>query len=284
MDAELLKLDVRTGLIVDFQDTVRTRQYLSLQPVSWKEETKGSQTLFVIEARPPAEAIEPYVPLYWTDCGLFASDGRQNRIERAYGLYQRARLEKNPDSRLKMLECVVWLAPEYGRAGYDYVATLKKLGRDAEAVAQQARLGEYAQPAIKAPGKFENKINFVGATIEPPNPKPGSQVAVTYHWQCQPRSAIDKWAVFVHFRSNGKIIFQDDHSLMFDIPISEARKQRFPLTFRSTRMVKIPETASGEIDLCIGLVNPVTGKQSSLSSAYKMRRNNLVMSAALKVQ
>jgi hypothetical protein len=284
MDAELLKLDVRTGLIVDFQDTVRTRQYLSLQPVSWKEETKGSQTLFVIEARPPAEAIEPYVPLYWTDCGLFASDGRQNRIERAYGLYQRARLEKNPDSRLKMLECVVWLAPEYGRAGDDYVATLKKLGRDAEAVAQQARLGEYAQPAIKAPGKFENKINFVGATIEPPNPKPGSQVAVTYHWQCQPRSAIDKWAVFVHFRSNGKIIFQDDHSLMFDIPISEARKQRFPLTFRSTRMVKIPETASGEIDLCIGLVNPVTGKQSSLSSAYKMRRNNLVMSAALKVQ
>jgi hypothetical protein len=71
---------------------------------------------------------------------------------------------------------------------------------------------------------------------------------------------------------------------MFDIPISEARKQRFPLTFRSTRMVKIPETASGEFDLSMGLINPVTGKQSSLSSPYMMRRNNLVMPAALKVQ
>lgn len=284
MEAELLKLDVRTGLIVEFQDGVRTRQWLSTQPVAWKEETLQGQTLFVVEALNPAEAAEMYVPLYWTDCGLFGSDGRQNRIERACDLYRRARAEKDPVPRLKMLERVVWLAPEYGRAVDDYVAALRAEGRETEAESQQVRLGEYAQPAIKAPGKFENKISFVGVTIEPPNPKPGSQVAVTYHWQCQPRSLIDKWAVFVHFRSNGKIVFQDDHSLMFDIPVSETRKQRFPLMFRSTRLVQIPATASGEIDLCLGLVNPVTRKQSSLSSPHELRRNNIVIPSAFKVQ
>ncbi|MEI7880145.1 MAG: glycosyltransferase family 39 protein [bacterium] len=283
MEAEPLRLDVRTGLIIESQDVPRTRQLLSTQSILWKEETLQNQTLFVIEALNPAEELEVYVPLYWTDCGLFASDGKQNRITRAYDLYQRASVEKNPDTRLKMLERTVWLAPEYVSAVDDYVAALRKQGREAEAVKQQARLSVYAQPAIKLPGNFEDKIHFAGVSIEPSNPKPGAQIAVTYYWQCQPRSVIDKWSVFVHFRSNGKIIFQDDHSLTHDIPVSEAKNQPFPLTFRSTRLVKIPETASGEIDFCIGLVNPLTLKQASLSSPHKMRRTSIVMPAAFKI-
>lgn len=284
MEPEQLKLDLRVGLIVGPQEVSRTRHLLAGQPVVWQEEPLHDHTLFVVEAINPTEAVEPYVPLYWTECGLFGSDGKQHRIDRAYALHDRAGLERDPATRLKLLERAVWLAPEYERAVEDYGTALRMQGRGAEAEARMAELDVYAHPALKAPGQFPDRIKFLGVNLEPVNPRPGGQVAVTYHWQCRPRSAIDRWSVFVHFRSNGKILFQDDHSLMYDIPKSEVGNQPFPLTFRSTRLVKVPETVAGEIEICVGLVDPKTGKQAALSSPHELRKSNIVMPLAFKVE
>jgi glycosyltransferase involved in cell wall biosynthesis len=104
----------------------------------------------------------------------------------------------------------------------------------------------YLQCQINA--NLEEKVIFLGYEIADGTVKPGDSFTITYYWQCIGTIRKD-YSAFVHFTSNGKIMFQNDHSLS----CSQWKKGQVS---RDVQRVTVPLTINENISICLGLWSP----------------------------
>lgn len=271
--APYLDVAARTALLVDPRDAGRTRRLLTTQTLDWHEETIGELNLILIEPIDQSTSLENIVPLFWTDRGLFAGSGRHDRIRRAATLYDKSVSENDASRKQRLLEACLDLAPEHEAA---QLALLNMTGQSESGLTET--LNKY-RPAIEAVGKFPNGLTLAGITINPSST--GNQVVdITYFWRLKPSAGIHRWSVFVHFRQEAKIVFQDDHNLSDHLSREDVANQPFPRLFKVTRTIPIPPGLRGEIELNLGLVNPASGDRARVRSEHELRRKTVTIPAA----
>ncbi len=271
-------LDVagRTALLVDPRDAGRTRRLLTTQTLDWREETIGELNLFLIEHIDQSDSLEDIVPLFWTDRGLFAGSGRHDRIRRADKLYDKSVSENDAFRKQRLLEACLDLAPEHEAAQMTY-RQIAGTGDN-----NLPGLKNVYHPEIEAGGKFPNGLTFAGITVNPSS-SGDRALDISYFWRLDPRAGIHRWSVFVHFRLDGKIVFQDDHNLPDYLTREDVANQPFPRLFKVTRTIPIPPGLRGEIELNLGLVNPATGDRARVRSEHELRRKTVTIPAAFSL-
>jgi 4-amino-4-deoxy-L-arabinose transferase-like glycosyltransferase len=274
-EAPYLDLAHRTLLICDRRDADRSRRLLDSHTLSWQEHQHNGYLLFVVEPLDPTTAIEMVVPLFWTDRGLFRGDGNQYTIQRAAALFQAAQQTPNPDLRIQRLEQCLRLAPDHEQAFNAYVQIADDVQPDI--ASQRTAL----QPDIPAQGRFSHGLTFEGVTVE--KDESANTLDLTYFWRFKPSASIHRWSVFVHFRQDGRIVFQDDHNLTEHMTRQDIAHQPFPRVFRVTRSVRVPPELQSDVDMHLGLVNPMTGERGAVRSRHELHRKTMVMPTSIPV-
>lgn len=274
--APYLNVAGRTAMLVEPRDAGRTRRLLTTQALDWREEMFNEFNLFLIEPIDQSTSLEDIVPLFWTDRGLFAGSGRHDRIRRAATLYDKSVSENDAYRKQRLLDACLDLAPEHEAA---QLALVSMTGQSESGLTET--LNKY-RPAIEATGKFPNGMTLAGITVNPSST--GNQVVdIAYFWRLKSNAGIHRWSVFVHFRQEGKIVFQDDHNLPDHLSREDVANQPFPRLFKATRTIPIPPGLRGEIELNLGLVNPATGDRARVRSEHELRRKTVTIPAAFSL-
>jgi len=276
--APYLDLAARTALLIENRDLVRSRAHLEGLNIRWDEIAGRSHTLFIIQPLDAATHLETVVPIFWTDRGLFAGNGRHDRIRRADQLYQRFSSTRDSEKRQQLIEACVRLAPEHEVAWNDYHTLM-----NGQLTPDLIQLYKHSRPQIVLEGKFAGGIELAGLTITPQMVRAGELVTIDYFWRIKPGADITKWSTFVHFLKGKNILLQDDHNLSEEVERMVVANQTFAHLFKISRTVRAPES-SGKLDIGLGLVNPLTQKRARVDSPHELRKNVLVATDALDVR
>lgn len=131
-----------------------------------------------------------------------------------------------------------------------------------------------------APGKALNAVHLERDTV-----RSGETFDMVCDWECLPGIFHQHWAVFVHFRLEGKTFFQDDHNWLPTYTRTAIDMQPEGWSFREIRQVQIPEDLPpGMYSISLGLYNPRTGKRLQPRGSDQVRRRAVVFPDSLRVE
>lgn len=271
-----------TGLIMDERDVPRSRAALSQAGLRWTETPLGSLRLLVVAggATFPAD-----VQVYWTEQGCFAA--RESKAK-AQLLYERVirkggQAGPGPSDQEVLREALRWYPAHYP-ARMALVSALKAGGQEAEAGFHSALLKATAQPEIPADIQFGNGARLVGITLGAKVVKPGQAVPVTYFWKCPSRVDPGQWAVFVHFKRE-RVLFQDDHVFLEDLPLDRLQRQPFDEIFTESRQMTIPGSVPpGEVRVFLGMLDRRANQRVSVKTGLNSRKRTVELPVILEVR
>lgn len=123
---------------------------------------------------------------------------------------------------------------------------------------------------------FGDIVEFLGYDISEKVFRHGDKIGVTFYWRCL-RETVRSYSIFVHFRKDGRTIFQADH-----IPDNGKRpttKWREGELIKESVGVVVPDSAiPGSYDIFIGL-----NDSSIFSSSFVIRDQGANVSKEVKI-
>ena len=253
-----LTFEETTGLLVESRDAPRCRLVLKQAGQQWTERSLESMILMVVPQTTNEIDRVLSTPMSWTERGCFINDTGLNRKIQAHRLFQKTMAEKQQltsPALIERLEKAVSLYPQHQPARQALVEALQRGGPSTNRATQQLILAEQTHPALDGHAVFPGGVTLVGVTLSTTIVAPGQTVEVTYFWKYPRPADPDRYAAFVNFQK-GKERFQDDHSLLNDVPAEILSYQPFEEVFSYVRRLTIPSTASpGDYKIVIGLVD-----------------------------
>ncbi len=247
--------DENTGLLMDVRDAPRSRWVLRQAGQHWTEKAFGELVLMIVSKATDENDGIQHTPIFWSELGCFAEEKSRGQKIRAERLFQKTKSRIGLEARLENLHKTLAFYPWHQPARQALVEALQTSGMTAEAAAQKSILSEQIQPDSPGPANFSGGITLVGVSLSPHVVSPGQSFQITYFWKCPPQVEPRRYAAFVNFQK-GKERFQDDHSLLGDVPEDFVSYQPFDEVFSYTRSLTVPLTASpGDYGVVIGLVD-----------------------------
>jgi hypothetical protein len=131
--------------------------------------------------------------------------------------------------------------------------------------------------------RYGDDLELLGFEIEPREARPGDRVRCRYHWRAGPAAKPDRYAVFVHFRAP-RIVFQDDHDLLADLPAAARAFRPREEVFVEERAVAVPDSAPpGDYAVAVGLLRKSDGMRLIPRTASSISRRSVVVPNAFRV-
>jgi hypothetical protein len=137
---------------------------------------------------------------------------------------------------------------------------------------------ETENPGISLNAEFEGNILLTGITLSPAELSPGTVAKIKLFWEIPAPVTAADLAVFMHFKHNGKTIFQGDHH--FAPHISGRISDKSGFTAVELQQITIPENApaSGYV-LEAGLYrSSPPHKRLGVISPLKTRKDSIAIS------
>ena len=248
-----------TGLLCWEQDAPRTRRVLKAFGLAFEEEALPPWHLFSLTDQ-PAGVARDYTAIYWNETGCWAADLQQYAKTRAHRVYEQ-KITEDTASAIERLRLVLELYPAHQPALEQIAGLLKDSGRADEAEAFSRKLNERTRPVVPARIRFQNRAEFLGMTVSSDTVPAGESFDITYYWKCPPKLKHERWAFFVHFKSEDSL-FQDDHIFMEGVPRHDLVYQPFEEVFTITRRVTVPADAkAGTYTIRAGLYDRRTNER-----------------------
>lgn len=128
------------------------------------------------------------------------------------------------------------------------------LGEKIKALTPEYRIGQ----------NFGDYIEFIGYSIDKERLCPGEEFDIFYFWRSSRKIRVN-YFIFVHFRSDGATIFQNDH-----YPFLETKRWRKGGVVREDYTLKVPPDApAGNYDIIIGVWDPEGSKERLMLNGQK---------------
>ena len=161
--------------------------------------------------------------------------------------------------------------------------TVRALGGE-EAVC--ARREAALAPEAPCRTEFANGLCLEGVAVEPADAAAGGEVAVTLHWSALETFVPGREMVFVHLRTGGKIVAQDDYRGTPQLWGDSAVRPVPGEIVAERRTLVLPRgEEAGALDLCVGLYSPRSGRRVRVvrSEAPEIRRQAATWPGRLRV-
>lgn len=141
-------------------------------------------------------------------------------------------------------------------------------------------------PLLSGPVRFRRGVTLESVAIESNRLHPGSEARMVYRWRCDPGINPHRLAVFVHFRQEWRIRFQDDHLWLGAFDPEAIARQPDDWVFTTVRAFRIPEDAPpGEYLIALGLYDPhVTLERLKPRGRVKLENKAVILPEALFVE
>jgi len=219
----------------------RTREILDSLGVPFEIHVVDGKT--VVEF--PKESWDPqwedFEGLYWAGNRVM----KNHRFETAAYMVRMA--ESSPENADAFLSRALELDPEFQPA----LALQLERAAPEDREALQTQYQRLRVPAQIAEVDFGKDLSLIGYTMNPKQVVPGEVVQMTYYWRIDPGFSPREWAVFVHFKSDGKIRTQGDHVLL---PEVEDYGQPIDQVWQQRKDVRIPDDCPpGELSISLGV-------------------------------
>lgn len=246
------------ALIVETGWADRTRHLLERSDLPANEDEVGAWTVF----RPDVEPGEQVFAGLESAGRFFMQLPPDRRRERHAHLRFHQIFRRDRKASPQYMKAVLNIDPTYEPA-LDHLRTLYRRADDEEGLkALQDWRKRHLQPTGPAQARFMKGLEWVGADVPTNAVKAGDEMPLTYWWRCSRKVRTKDWAVFVHFKRDGKVLFQDDHVLMEDVRPMDIREQGYERIYRVRRRVRIPSSApTGEYEMHVGVYRRSTGKR-----------------------
>ncbi|MGA0369446.1 MAG: hypothetical protein ACO3N7_08355, partial [Kiritimatiellia bacterium] len=215
--------------------------------------------------------------LYWAGNRVL----KHQRFETAAFLVRlaEAKLEEGKTAQaLRLSLRALELKPDFQPA----MALKMKLLSGEEQAAVRKRYTEIRTPDQAAEIRFSQQLRMLGYQRNPRNAVPGEKVQMRYFWQVGPDFVPQEWAVFVHIKSDGKIVTQGDHVLLPEVEVSpEALDQ----VWVQRKDIQIPaDCTPGELEIWLGVYRRSgRGERLKPRTEFESRRSAVLLPEGITV-
>lgn len=246
------ELSSGTAFIVEDAELPLTRRVVAEAGVRMAEKDVGRWTVLYFDrpswneeyAQSPALSFywKGYAPLLYRDKRFCAYLGDRARRWKEQGKLEQARA---------VLRKALDVYPNY-QPGLLRMAELnRELGRVDLADRFEQEYRNRSTPSIPARVRFRNGIEFLGVDFDSSEVVGGETVALRYYWTLPEDLDPSLFAVFVHFKADSEVHFQEDHVLL---PGADTSPQPFDEVFVEKRVLSIPdEIAAGKYTVDMGV-------------------------------
>ncbi len=263
-----ISLKPNTALIVARHDAELASRALQRAGIEMSRVDLGRWNIFWFEQGDWKESYAGYPGLYWAGYSpLLLGD---KLLAAHYGRAAENALAAGDEAEaVRLTARALKIYPSYQPGMLLMAMLLEDIGRAAEAREYRRRYEQSRQPAVDCLVKFGNGIEFLGASLarnshripsaksyekwglEPATILPGESVLLRYYWRVPEEIDPEMLAVFVHFKADGELLFQDDHVLLRG---AETNPQPFDEVFVEERRLRIPEnTPPGRLIVDMGI-------------------------------
>lgn len=273
---EDIRLTPETALLVRSAEAGMTRQALLARGLAARETLVGPYILLDSDPALPWHPEGHDSGLRWIGLGVMDHQIAYApvRIERA-----RKRLAREPQypGIAGDLEAALAANPWLHEARELLIETHRLQANKPDATRQQTLLEEKTIPPVRAEIRFANGIRFLGYGLSHATVSPGDRLRISYFWEVPPKIRTRLLAVFVHVIRDGKILFQDDHVLMRDLP--EPIRQPPPRgVVRIDRDIVVPAGISeGPAEIAMGLLDRRNAERFRVRTRLTNRKNAVVL-------
>ncbi len=121
---------------------------------------------------------------------------------------------------------------------------------------------------------YGDKVELIGLSVDPPSPRPGQEMTVTYWWRALAEMDVN-WQVFVHFDVTGAQPARQglDHHPVRDL-YQTTRWQPGQIIKDVQKVTLRPNYPGGQATFWIGLWNPADGQRLPLKNGDKVPNDN----------
>lgn len=163
-----------------------------------------------------------------------------------------------------------------------HARVLHERGREVDPALHPWIAREAPPPQRPAPVRFRNGVVFEGFDLSARELPPGETFTLRCVWRVPPGMNTRELAVFVHF-TRERIVFQDDHVFMEDVPGTHLAHPPDSGRFDVTREIRVPaDLPPGPLTLRIGLYHRQSGKRIPVRTDLPHRSGAVEMPVALE--
>jgi hypothetical protein len=245
-----IELTPETAFIVEDVELPLTRRVVAEAGISMLEKNVGRWTVLYFDRQTWRDKYSQYPALYWNG---YAPLLYRDKLLSAY-LGSQARSLKM-DGKLEQAQALLQEAldvyPNY-QPGILLMADLnREQGRVDLADRLEQKYLRLRNPSTLALVRFRNGIDFLGVDFDRSKVVGGETVVLRYYWTVPEDVDPHQLAVFVHFKADSEVQFQDDHVLLLG---SDPSPQPFDEVFVEKRDLRIPKgMASGKYTIDMGV-------------------------------
>ena len=248
-------LSESAGILVRAEDADLTRRALARRRVKMIGLPIGPWVLFHFGPGQWDAAYSLDHGLYWSGYACYTC----RDWLWAWTLFQRAQSDfagsGDIDMAIADAEEVLAFCPHWQPVISWLAGRLKDSGRLSEARQWEAKADRLWTPDTPCAIRFANGVELAGISMAAGPLHPGAVFNVRYFFHCPADYPRNSKSVFVHFRLNGKVVFQDDHVLLEN---HDTNFQPFPMIYVEDRDVRIPTNVpAGTYEIGLGLYDPL---------------------------
>ncbi len=256
------------ALVVEKEDTEVLEKTLQRLNINSHKESLGNFTVYY-SIRPENKIGLYRKALYWTGLGLIEADIKKGKKKADICFRSGLKyMQKNrwDEAAAKFEEAVNSYSNHLGALS-NLIECYHRVGKTEEKEEVEKIIQEEFTPQYKKKAVINNKIEFLGYSIDREEVKPGDKFTIDYFWQCLDGMKKD-YHIFVHF-IRGNEIFQNDHRpLDGENPTSQWIRGE---VIRESYEVKVPEDVKpGIFNICMGFWDAEGNKQR-----LKIKKTNL---------
>lgn len=239
-------LSRNTALVVARKDAPQTARVLETAWIETARASAGGWDVFYFEQDDWRERYAEYPGLYW--CG-YAPLMIGDKLLVVHCSFEAGRLlaAGETDAARSRLEKALEIYPDYQPAMKLMSELMQRIGDTQAAEKYREKYRRAREPGIDCPANFKNGISFLGLTVDKTEIGPGGEVNIRYYWRVPEDLDHELLAVFVHFKAEEQLLFQDDHVLLAGVDTSE---QGFDEVFVEDRQLRVPDDIPAERITC----------------------------------
>ena len=268
LDPASVRVDRYTAILVRSPEAPRLRRMLARRGAHYRETEIGPWRLFYGWSHENPQDLA----LLWSGFNAFSNRG-QAALLAWQDAQERIASGQHDQETIAMLQESVELNPYLAGARHDLLHEATRQGDTALQQATTEALDQWYYPQIEAPIRFTPDIALAGLSVNQSVLQPGDMLRMTTFWDLDPQADTARFAVFIHFLHERRILFQDDHILVGDIPktlrVTQTGTSRFPVE----REILVPtHLPPGPITVRVGLVERRTGDRIRPRTSLPERR------------
>lgn len=268
LDPATVRVDQETAILVRAAEAPLLRRVLTHRSAHHRETEVGPWLLFDGWTYEQPRDLA----LRWQGFNAFWSRGQAATL--AWQEAQEQITSGQQDQHtLALLQESITLNPYLAHARLTLLDEAVQQGHTALRQKAEAGLSEWYYPQHETPVRYTTDIALAGVSVDHDQLSPGDVLRMTTFWDLAPDADTARFAVFVHFLQERRILFQDDHILVGDIPASLIATQPGTGRFPVEREIVVPEMlSSGPITVRVGLVERRSGDRIRPRTSLPERR------------